>query len=102
MKRKLQFGDSAQTDLRMISLYLAREAGPRVAAKQLRRLRDRAVRLRDMPRTGPSYDDHGDAVRFVPCGPYVIYYQVTTAEVIVLRVLHAAQDRDAIMHKDAD
>lgn len=100
MKRKLQFSDDAQADLRTLAFYLAREAGPRVAAKQLRRLRERAARLPDMPRTGPSYEDQGDAVRFVPVGSYVIYYEVTPDRVIILRVLHAARDRDAIMRKD--
>jgi len=39
-------------------------------------------------------------VRLFVSGSYVIYVDVGDDRVEVLRILHAAQDRDAIMRKD--
>ncbi|MHB8286769.1 MAG: type II toxin-antitoxin system RelE/ParE family toxin [Caulobacteraceae bacterium] len=39
----------------------------------------------------------GARTRFTPCGSYVIYYDADPERVTVLRVLHAARDRDAIL-----
>jgi plasmid stabilization system protein ParE len=42
----------------------------------------------------------GAKTRFTPCGSYVIYYDADPKVVAVLRVLHAARDRDAIFGGD--
>lgn len=77
--------------------YLRREAGPRVAARYLRDINQRLIRLRDMPRTGVALPEYGPSVRFVPCRRHVVYYELEAQVVIILRILHAAQDRESIM-----
>ena len=50
-----------------------------------------------MPKTGVLVPDYGPKTRFVPCGSHIIYYEIDVRDLVVLRVLHASQDRDAIM-----
>lgn len=77
--------------------YLRREAGPRKAARYLRDINQRLARLREMPKAGVALPEYGPSVRFVPCRRHVIYYELDAQFVVILRVLHAAQDRDSIM-----
>lgn len=53
-----------------------------------------------MPQTGSLRPEFGEGVRFHISGSYVIYVDVREDAVEVLRILHAAQDRDYIMRKD--
>lgn len=93
---RLKFSPQAQSDLRGLGEHLVEVAGPRIAARYLRGLRRRLSRLREMPKTGVLLPDYGEGVRFVPYQSHVIYYELTEV-LTVLRVLHAAQNRDAIM-----
>jgi plasmid stabilization system protein ParE len=50
-----------------------------------------------MPSAGAPRPEFGEGVRLYVSGSYAIYVQVAVDRVDVMRVLHAAQDRDAIM-----
>jgi toxin ParE1/3/4 len=95
----LRFAVEARADMVSIADYLRAEAGPRAAARYLRDLHQRLSRLRERPKVGVLVPDYGAGVRFVPCRRHVIYYEVEKKHVVVLRVLHGAQDRDAIMRR---
>lgn len=82
-----------------IAEYLRAEAGPRAAARYMRDLHIRLAHLREAPKVGVLVPDYGPGTRFVPCRRHVIYYEVETKHLVVLRVLHAAQDRRSIMRQ---
>jgi toxin ParE1/3/4 len=97
MSWRLAFSPEARADMRAIGAYIHAEAGPSMAARYLRDLSARLELLRDMPLTGVMAPEFGDAVRYVPCRRHVLYYEAKDGIVLVLRVLHHAQDRDTIM-----
>lgn len=94
---RLSISPEARGDIQALSTYLRAEAGPRAAARYLRALQARIARLREMPFAGVLTEDHGGSIRFVPCRRHIIYYEVASDRVLVLRVLHHARDRDAIL-----
>jgi toxin ParE1/3/4 len=49
---RVRFTNGAREDLRQISSYVARHAGPAVAADLVRRLRERVMSLSEMPDRG--------------------------------------------------
>ena len=87
----------AQADLDDIEDWLAGTAGARVAARVVETVFARVARLADDALTGTPRPEYGVDTRFVVTRPYVIYFDVTGGRVTVLRILHAARDRDAIM-----
>jgi toxin ParE1/3/4 len=89
----------ALSDLADIRQYLLREAGPAVSSRVVKRIRLKLASIERMPYSGSLRPEFGDGVRFHVSGPYVLYVQVNDQSVEVLRILHAAQDRDAIMSK---
>jgi toxin ParE1/3/4 len=97
--RALRFSPEARADLQAMGSYFRREAGPRAAARYLRDVSQRLARLRQSPKTGVALPEYGDSVRFVPCRRHVIYYELDSRGVIVLRILHASQDRESIMSR---
>jgi plasmid stabilization system protein ParE len=86
-------------DLTNIRAYLLSEAGPAVSSRVVARIRKKLASIERMPNTGSKRAEFGENVRFHVSGPYVIYVEVGGGKVEVLRILHAAQDRHAIMSK---
>jgi plasmid stabilization system protein ParE len=66
------------------------------------RIRKKLALIERMPFSGSLRPEFGAAVRFHVSGPYVIYVDVGDTRVEVLRILHASQDRDAIMRSEPD
>ena len=90
----------ALNDIASIRSHLLREAGPAVSSRVVGRIRKKLAGVERMPRTGSLRPEFGENVRFHVSGSYVIYVEVREDAVEFLRILHAAQDRDAIMRKD--
>lgn len=95
----IQLSADALADLAEIRAYLLREAGPAVSSRVVGRIRKTLAQIGRMPNTGSLRPEFGEGVRFHISGPYVIYVQVGDRSVVVLRLLHSARDRDAIMTK---
>lgn len=93
----VELSAEALADIADIRSYLLREAGPAVPTRVLARIRKKLSAIERMPRTGAPRPEFGETVRLHVSGAYVIYVQLNAANVQVLRILHAAQDRDAIM-----
>ena len=87
----------ARLDLAAIRKWLLVEAGPRAAHKMVAAIGTRISGLREWPLAGVAQPDLGERVRFVPVSPYVIYYELTDGRLHVLRILHGARDRGALM-----
>jgi toxin ParE1/3/4 len=89
----------ALSDLASIRRHLLLEAGPAVSSRVVKRIRTKLAGIERMPHSGSLRPEFGEGVRFHVTGPYVLYVQVNDQSVEVLRILHAAQDRDAMMSK---
>lgn len=98
----VELSAEALADIAEIRVYLRREAGPAVSTRVLARIRKKLASIAQMPKTGSLRPEFGDAVRLHVSGAYVIYVQVYADRVSVMRVLHAARDRDSIMSKRED
>lgn len=94
---KATVSEAAQGDLDEMESWLTENWGPIAAANTIEAVLDRMASLLDLPLVGTPRPEFGEAVRFVTTGRYVIYYEAHLQELLILRILHAAQDRDAIM-----
>lgn len=97
MAMRLQYAAGARSDLADIRSYLRREASPAIARRMMARLRGAIAAARAMPQAGAPRPEFGEHCRFVIERPYVIYYACADEVMTVLRILHAARDRAAIM-----
>lgn len=95
------YADEAKRDLADIRAYLQRQAGEAVAARMISRLKNAVARVRSMPRAGIARPDYRPNCRFAVEDPYLIYYDFDGRLVLILRIIHKARDRDAIMGEGA-
>lgn len=72
--------------------WLTQNWGPVAAANIIEGVLTAA--LADMPFTGAPRPEFGEAVRLATSGRYVIYYEARDDSLVILRILHAARDRD--------
>lgn len=93
---------AAEQDIDEMESWLTQNWGPVAAANIIEAVLDRIAALADMPFTGAPRPEFGEAVRLATSGRYVIYYEATDDSLVILRILHAARDRDAIMTKAPD
>lgn len=87
----------AERDLERIGDHIARD-NPVRAVTFLRELRDKCLGLAEMPERFPlvpRYEAVG--VRRRVHGRYLIFYRVDADRVVVVHVLHGAQDYEAIL-----
>ncbi len=87
----------AEYDLEMIGDYIARE-NPARALSFLHELRAKCLGLADMPERFPlvpRYEVSG--VRRRVHGDYLIFYRIEAEKVVIVHILHGAQDYNAII-----
>lgn len=88
---RLVFSPRAVSDLEAIGDFIARDSQP-AAQRFVAELRRRCATIVDAPRGGAPRPELGDAMRAVPFGSYMIFYDVDRDIVTIQRVLHAARD----------
>ena len=98
--QRLAYAAEALEDLASIRSYWRRVADPQLAASMITRIRATIRTARELPSAGAPRPEYRPNCRFVVQHPYVIYYDYDGRTMIVLRVLHAARDRDEIMGGD--
>jgi toxin ParE1/3/4 len=82
----------AEHDLEAIGDYIASE-NPSRAISYLRELREKCLALADLPNGFPLVPRYeGAGIRRRVHGNYLIFYRVELQRVVVLHVLHGAQD----------
>jgi len=91
---RLKVSRPAETDLLGIWIYLAEHDLP--AGRILRKITSRFADLQRFPGMGRARPQWGANFRSLAVENYVIVYKTTDAGVEVLRVLHGAQDIDAL------
>lgn len=87
----------AEQDLERIADYIALD-NPARAVSFLQELRSKCLALADMPERFPlvpRYEASG--VRRRGHGNYLIFYRVEPEKVVIVHVLHGAQDYSAIL-----
>jgi toxin ParE1/3/4 len=87
----------AEQDIERIADYIALDNPPR-AVSFLQELRSKCLALADMPERFPlvpRYEASG--VRRRGHGNYLIFYRVEPEKVVIIHVLHGAQDYTAIL-----
>jgi|JI10StandDraft_1071094.scaffolds.fasta_scaffold805921_3 toxin ParE1/3/4 len=95
--RRFGYAPLALADLADIHTYLSQAASVAVANRVVDRIRGHIRRQRETPLSGAPRPDLADGCRLTVNGRYVIYYAIVGENMTVLRVLHHARDRDAIM-----
>lgn len=89
--------EEAEEDLERIADYIALD-NPARAISFLQELRGKCLALADMPERFPlvpRYEASG--VRRRGHGNYLIFYRVEPEKVVIVHVLHGAQDYSAIL-----
>jgi addiction module RelE/StbE family toxin len=89
---KVRFNETALAELDRIFEHIAKD-NPRAAAAIVDRVEQLTARIAEFPLMAYATDEPG--VRVIPIGrfPYLIFYTVTDAEIIILHVRHAARLR---------
>jgi toxin ParE1/3/4 len=99
-RRRLVWSPEAEQDLFDIWSYLAREASPDIADKQLRTIDRACANLIEWPQSGRARDELAPEIRSVVAVPYVVFHRVTVSAIQIARVLHGRRDIDAIFADD--
>jgi toxin ParE1/3/4 len=88
---RITFTEDAIQDLQDIYDYIA-EDNIAAADQHQDTLQQRWLPLRDHPRMGRQRDDIRPDLRSVTEGDYVIFYQIVTEGVLIVRILHGSRD----------
>ena len=100
MARQVAWAETAWRDLERIADYIA-EDSPGYAAAFVRRVRDRARSLEEMAERGrvvPKLEE--PTVRELIVGSYRLIYEIESADVHVLALIHGAHDLAALWGKE--
>ena len=86
----------ARLDLKSILKYIA--CDNRTAARDVRiRMTEKFRMVGHNPEFGEPCDEIRPGLRFTLVGNYVIYYRLEAKQVLIVRVLHGARDRDRLL-----
>jgi len=87
---KIKWHRLARQDLRHVRAYIARD-NPKAAAKVAQRIRTAIERLPDNPALGRPGRVIDTRELVVTGTPYLVPYIVANDEIVILRILHGAQ-----------
>jgi plasmid stabilization system protein ParE len=97
---KVRFSDAALNDLRRIGDYIAQDT-PLRARDFVRALRERAAQVADNPLAFPLVPHHErSGIRCRVFRGCLIFYRAETDTVSIVRMLHGAQDYEAVLFAD--
>ena len=97
MSRRLIWTDDAELDLIEIWLYISSD-NEEAATALVRQIRAKCEALVEFPNSGVRRRDIHNALRSSTIGNYVIFYQPLDDGILVVRILHGAQDIDLSFH----
>jgi toxin ParE1/3/4 len=92
MMWRLTVSPAAERDLVAIESFLADQASPVVAARQVDRVVEQIDRIADNPLAYARRADLGDEYRLAVVKPYVVIFRCQEPAVRILRVVHGARD----------
>lgn len=85
----------ARDDALAIWLYIARNNEP-AAERLLQMIDNRLLLLANNPELGRERPDIAEGLRYFPVGKYLILYRALTDGVEVVRLVHGAQNLEAL------
>ena len=93
-----RLASSAEADLEIIWLYVAREScSIDIANRLIDTITDRFLTLAQFPYIGRSREhDFGPGYRSLAVGEYVIVYYVDNEDALILRVVHGRRQLEAL------
>jgi toxin ParE1/3/4 len=90
---KPKFDAQAIGDLEQIERHYAERAGDMVAEEFMHRIMATVDRLiARNPRVGKLRTELGSQIRSFPVLPYVVFYQIESRRVVIVRILHGRRD----------
>ena len=89
------FSPVAETDLEEVGDYIAL-ANPRRAVTFVREIRDRCNAIAGAPEAAPLREDIAPGIRMQVHGKYLVFYRIQTDAIRIERILHGAQDIEAL------
>ncbi|MBF9255624.1 type II toxin-antitoxin system RelE/ParE family toxin [Pontibacter sp. 172403-2] len=93
-----QLSPAAEEDLTEIWLYLAENASEQVADHIIDEISDTCQHLAQSPLIGRTRNELREELRSFPASTYLIFYDVVTANhIVVRRVLHQRRDVDTLL-----
>lgn len=91
----------AEQDIESIGDYIARD-NPRRALSFIRELRSQCQRISKTPQGYRLRDELGDGIRSCAYGNYVIFFEIKTDALRIVRILHGARDIPAVLGVDTE
>jgi len=88
---RVVFTVQAEQDLEEIGDYIAAD-NPARAVSFVREIREHCVKIANSPLAYVARPELGDGIRTCAHGRYVIVFQPSSEEVLIVRILHGARD----------
>ena len=89
--QNVRFSSTAQADLEAIGDYIAQDS-PARALTFIAELRQQCHKIATRPLAYRSRSDISKGLRSCPYGNYVIFFLPRAIDVLIVRILHGAQD----------
>lgn len=93
---KPTFTVEAEADLLSIGRYIARE-NPQRAGSYVEEIIERCDEVASAPNLFRRREEWGETIRAARFGPYLILFESSAVEVIILRVVRGSQDIAALL-----
>lgn len=96
MTAVVRFTPAATADLEGIWLTIAVD-NPRAADRVIDEIHGKTEQLRDFPKSGQRRPEIDENARALVYGDYLILYRVANDSVDIIRIVHGARDRTALL-----
>jgi toxin ParE1/3/4 len=78
---------------------VSQESGIRRPEREANRRIDATTRR--FASAGRPRDEMGPGIRSIVVYPYIVFYQFTDKELVILRIIHGSQNLDVEFHRDS-
>lgn len=90
--RNVDLSPEARRDMRDIARYTTREWGEAQAERYVEQLAEAFARIGRYPEIGVRREEIDQGLRSLPVQNHVVYYEILSDAVLVLRVFHQRMD----------
>ena len=97
--RNYQLTEAAKKDLREISAYTKNTWGKEQEETYRETIRAALRIIAKLPEIGQMREELGEGLRSFPVGNHIAYYVEKSSQIVVVRILHPAMDREKAMKK---
>jgi len=99
-QRPVKWSAASIEDLTTAWSYLAADASPAVADRQLESILAATEKLRQWPNLGRDRSELREGVRSISVPPYLVFYRVLDHSIELVRVIHGRRDLGVIFKND--